>query len=468
MKSLNKSSQKAFTLVLWGNTNVGKSTLFNRLSSTRKAIVANRPGVTVDTHSITIDKEPLGTLRIIDSGGVGAGLEGHPLKKEIEERAFQALAQAQLILFVADGTTYNPELKDMLKFLRKNAKGIPVILVLNKFDRKDFNEVPFYALGIKEIVGLSADHGTNVGELWEKIESYANEWMDVEEENTTEEQDIITNAELSKNTKVLILGRPNVGKSTLMNYLTNSNVSAVSPVAGTTRDYITQRAVLAEDSNVEVVLTDTAGMRRPGRRERDVEWVATQKIIDLTRQAQMAVLLIDATEGVTDQDAAIAGFAIDSGLSLIVAMNKWDTVKEHKDSEYVFEEIERSKDLKMAFLSWCPVVRISAKTGLGIKTLKEKILELSHLRTFRVQTAEINRIFEKRIKDRSGVSGGNAQGSEKLYYMSQVASNPPEFVVFCNLKPDKIHFSFRRYVSNVIRDEFGFEGTPLKVHFKQR
>jgi GTP-binding protein len=142
-------------------------------------------------------------------------------------------------------------------------------------------------------------------------------------------------------------------------------------------------------------------------------------------------------------------------------------VKENKEQEYKFQEIERSRDLKMAFLTWCPVVRISAKTGLGVKTLREKIQEVSKARTQRVQTSQLNAVFEKRIKDSSGVGAVGGGGTEKLYYMSQISVNPPEFILFCNMIPNKIHFSFRRYVVNVLREEFGFQGTPIKLHFKQ-
>lgn len=460
------STQPAYTIVLWGSTNVGKSTLFNKLTGTRKAIVANRPGVTVDTHALEFNKDDVGRVRVIDSGGVGSGLKDHQLRHEIEARAMNALKDAQLILFVVDGTKQDSELEELSKILRKNLpKKAEVILVLNKIDRKDFSPESFYGLGFKNIVAVSAEHGKGVHDIWAVVRDHIPEESKEIETEIDVEPLRIKEEDAQGPLRVLILGRPNVGKSTLMNHLTKSDISAVSNVAGTTRDYISTKAQL--DENLEIILTDTAGLRRPGRRERDVEWVATQKIVDLSRRANVAVLVLDSDEGVTDQDSAIAGFAIDSGMSLIVALNKWDLVKESQEQEYKFQEIERSRDLKMAFLTWCPVVRISAKTGLGVKTLREKILEVSKARTQRVQTAQLNSVFEKRIKDTSGVGAVGGGGTEKLYYMSQIAVNPPEFILFCNMIPNKIHFSFRRYVVNVLREEFGFQGTPIKLHFKQ-
>jgi GTP-binding protein len=460
------STQPAYTIVLWGSTNVGKSTLFNKLTGTRKAIVANRPGVTVDTHALEFNKDDVGRVRVIDSGGVGSGLRDHQLRHEIEARAMNALKDAQLVLFVVDGTKQDSELEELSKILRKNLPHkAEVVLVLNKVDRKDFSPESFYALGFKNVVAVSAEHGKGVHDIWEIVkEKIPEESKEIESEGNVEPLRI-KEEDAQGPLRVLILGRPNVGKSTLMNHLTKSDISAVSNVAGTTRDYISTKAQL--DDNLEIILTDTAGLRRPGRRERDVEWVATQKIIDLSRRANVAVLVLDSDEGVTDQDSAIAGFAIDSGMSLIVALNKWDLVKENKEQEYKFQEIERSRDLKMAFLTWCPVVRISAKTGLGVKTLREKIQEVSKARTQRVQTSQLNAVFEKRIKDSSGVGAVGGGGTEKLYYMSQISVNPPEFILFCNMIPNKIHFSFRRYVVNVLREEFGFQGTPIKLHFKQ-
>ena len=467
-----------FTITLWGPTNVGKSTLFNKLTSTRKAIVANRPGVTVDTHLLDFEKGEVGFVRVIDSGGVGAGLVGHALKDEIEKRAMHALEGANLVLFVVDGTQNVPEVENLALILRRNLpKGCDVLLVVNKADRKDFSENDFYPLGFKTILPVSAEHGKGVEQIWDEVRARIGEFSErnagarsKETEDASEEatqnigaDDFSIKCDVPR---VLILGRPNVGKSTLMNYLTKTNISAVSPVAGTTRDYVSSRSKI--DDEFEIILTDTAGLRRPGRRERDVEWVATNKIIDLSRRADVAVLVIDSSEGVTDQDTAIAGFAIDAGLSLVVAFNKWDLVKESNDQEYDQSQIERSKNMKMAFLSWCPIVRISAQTELGVKTLKTKILEVAKARELRVQTAELNSLFEHKIKDTVSVSGGSSVNREKLYYMSQISVNPPEFVLFTNQTANKIHFSFRRFVANTLREEFGFSGTPIKLHFKQR
>ncbi len=463
------STPGVYTVVLWGPTNVGKSTLFNRLTSTRKAIVANRPGVTVDTHSLTFKKNDVEEIRVIDSGGVGAGLNAHELKNEIETRAMRALSEADLVLFVLDGTKEEGEMAALSTLLRREIgkftdKKIPIAVVANKADRNDFSFDSYYELGFENIFPISAEHSKGVDDLWEFIleqKQIVKPYVEVVVDENAE-----VAAPVAECPRVLILGRPNVGKSTLMNYISGKNTSAVSAVAGTTRDFVSEKTMV--DNAFEILLTDTAGLRRPGRRERDVEWVATHKIIDLSRRADVAVLVIDADEGVTDQDCAIAGFAVDRGLSVIVALNKWDIVKEGKDLEYKLQEIERGRDLKMAFLTWCPVVRISAKTGLGVKTLKDKIIEATKARSQRISTGKLNAVFEEKIKNSSGVANNAGAGSEKLYYMSQVASNPPEFVIFCNLPAEKVHFSFRRYIVNILREEFGFVGAPIKLHFKEK
>ncbi|MEZ4816130.1 MAG: GTPase [Bdellovibrionota bacterium] len=354
------STPGVYTVVLWGPTNVGKSTLFNKLTSTRKAIVANRPGVTVDTHQLTFERDDMGEIRVIDSGGVGSGLTNHQLKDEIEMRAMRALVEADLVLFVVDGTKDEVELPELSRLLRKELgkftdRKVPVALVVNKADRNDFAENNFFELGFEHIFPISAEHSRGINDLWHYIQDHKAEVKPIPAPGTE------TDA-AKEFPRVLILGRPNVGKSTLMNFLSGKDVSAVSEMAGTTRDSVSERASV--DNSFEILLTDTAGMRRPGRREREVEWVATNKIVDLSKRADVAVLVLDGDEGVTDQDSAIAGFALDAGLSLVIAFNKWDLVKDNKDIEYKFQEIERSRDLKMAFLSWCPVVRISAKTGL--------------------------------------------------------------------------------------------------------
>ena len=464
--------KKNLTLVLWGPTNVGKSSLFNKLTHTRKAIVANKPGVTVDTHSLIIERDELPcNLRIVDSGGVGEGLKTHALKNEIEARAQASLNLADIVFYVADGTAYSDELKDLALRLRKDVgklstaagKKIPVWLILNKCDRNDFNVDPFHALGFDKIFSVSAEHGLGIGELLEEMGFWA------EEASARLGSDLGFAKGERKNEReiprVLILGRPNVGKSTFMNHISNKEISAVSAVPGTTRDYLSEKVSI---DDFEFMITDTAGIRRAGRRDRDVEWVATEKIKDLFRIADVAVLMCDADEGITDQDATVAGTALDAGLSLIVALNKWDLVKENDDVEYKISQIDREKDLKLSFLQWCPLVRVSAKTGLGVKTLKEHILKVFEARKKRVQTSTLNNLFDSKIKNANALATHSNLKNEKLYYMSQVDSNPPAFVLFCNSKPENIHFSFRRYVTNSLRDEFGFSGTPIKLHFRQR
>jgi GTP-binding protein len=264
-----------------------------------------------------------------------------------------------------------------------------------------------------------------------------------------------------KNPRILILGRPNVGKSTIVNAIIGEERHVVSDVAGTTRDPIES---VYKHAGFEWSFFDTAGMRQPGRIEREVEWVAKEKLKEEAREADVAVLLLDASEGVTDLDASIGGLAMDFGLSLVVVYNKWDLLK-GTEAEEQLSKLERSTDLKLEFLKWAPKVRISALTGKNVQQVVKSIQSVLESRVQRVGTGELNRLFETRFKEHPhpAVAGKHP----KFYYLSQVSVSPPEFVFFTNVAGKYIHFSFKRFIVNTLRKEFGFEGTPLKLHFKQ-
>lgn len=441
-------------VVLIGPTNVGKSTLFNRLSRTRRAIVCDRPGVTVDRHEWLVEDSPIGRFRLIDTGGVGPEALRHPLGAEIQRSAAIAVKDADLILFVVDGTRELAlEELEIADWLRKNThiSNARVWIIVNKADTKRYESSSYYGLGFEHLFEVSAEHDVGFGNLWDKMR------LVLGEGKTLEPTEL---AEKKKNPRILILGRPNVGKSTLINSILGQERHVVSNIAGTTRDPIESVYV---HEGFEWSFFDTAGVRQPGRIEREVEWVAKEKLKEEAREADVAIVLFDASEGVSALDASIGGLAMDFGLSLVLVFNKWDLMKGN-DAEEQLAKLERGTDLKLEFLKWSPKVRISALTGKNVQQVIKTIGRILEARKHRVSTGALNRLFETRFKEHPhpAVSGKHP----KFYYLSQVSVSPPEFVFFTNVSSKDIHFSFKRFIVNTLRSEFGFEGTPIKLHFK--
>jgi GTP-binding protein len=440
-------------IALVGPTNVGKSALFNRLSGTRKAIVCDRVGVTVDRHELVMLKSPIGPMQLIDTGGVGPTALEHPLGAEIQQSAQVAVEGADLVLFVIDGTRdLGVEELEVASWLRQHTTtDQKVWVVSNKSDAKRHDIHQAYALGWEKVFGVSAEHDMGLMELWDAMGALFGSSFNDSIESSPELE--------KKNPRLLVLGRPNVGKSTLLNAILGRDRHVVSDLAGTTRDPIESEY---QRHGQNWILVDTGGLRQPGRLDRGVEWVAREKLKDQARQADLAVLVIDSSQGITELDAAIGGMAIDFGLSLIVVMNKWDTIQSADDIYHW----ERTRDLKLDFLSWCPQLKVSALTGRGVSELLKTVDQVIQARHQRVSTAQLNRVFEQKLRLHSHPLGPHGRPA-KFYYLSQVGVNPPEFVLFSNLPPSGVHFSYRRYLSNTLRDEFQFTATPLKVHFKQ-
>lgn len=441
-------------VVLIGPTNVGKSTLFNRLSRTRRAIVCDRPGVTVDRHEWTVEDSPIGRFRLIDTGGVGPEALRHPLGAEIERSAAIAVREANLILFVVDGTRELAlEELEIADWLRKNTqiKNSRIWIVVNKADTKRYESSSYYGLGYEHLFEVSAEHDSGLETLWENMRQVLGEGKTLEPTEL---------AEKKKNPRILILGRPNVGKSTLINAILGTDRHVVSNIAGTTRDPIES---VYKHGGLEWSFFDTAGVRQPGRLEREVEWVAKEKLKEEAREADLALVLFDASEGISDLDASIGGLAMDFGLSVVLVFNKWDLMK-GTEAEDLLSKLERTTDLKLEFIKWSPKVRISALTGKNVQQVVKHVERVLEARTKRVGTGELNRLFETRFKEHPhpAVSGKHP----KFYYLSQVSVSPPEFVFFTNVSSKDIHFSFKRFIINTLRAEFGFEGTPIKIHFK--
>lgn len=460
-----RHSENLPTVTIVGRANVGKSSLFNRLSRSRKAIVGNREGITVDRQDILVEDNNAGRpFRLVDTGGVGASLEEHALGAEIEKSANQAVNLADICFFVVDGSSeLQAEDENVALWLRKRLpEDCKVWVIVNKCDRKDFDLSSYYSLGFDEYFQVSCEHNLGFDPLWNSMREVLPEAPEVTQEEAMESEENL-GRKGSKESNVLVLGRPNMGKSTLVNALIREDKHAVSDVAGTTRDMISSRLSF---SGLDWTIYDTAGLRQPGRRERQVEWVAGEKVRQMSKRAQVAIVLVDPNEGVTAQDASICGFALDAGMSLILVFNKWDLMK-GDDIDDKLWKLDRTQDMKLEFIKQAPRLQLSAKTGKGVNKLLPTIKKMMLARSKRVQTSDLNRVFDSRIANREhpGVEGALRV---KFYYISQISVNPPEFVMFTNVEANRIHFSFRRYVVNVLREEFGFEGAPVVVHFKKR
>jgi GTPase len=423
-----------------GRPNVGKSTLFNRIIGQRRSIVTDEPGITRDRIYGTTawNGRP---FEIVDTGGIVPGEETEiPLR--ILEQAQIAIESAFLIFFVVDGragiTASDQELARLLRRTRATT-----FLVVNKVDSdKQVSEVAeFFRLGFDHVFPVSAEHGRGITEL---LDQAAISIPAPEEDQEEEEKEI----------RVAIIGRPNVGKSTLLNRLVGQERAMVSPTAGTTRDAV-DSLVRYEDMTIRFV--DTAGIRRKGKTELKAEKLSVVMARRHLERSDVAILLIDGTEGVTALDAHIGGYAQQAGRSVIIAVNKWDAVEK---SPSITADYERDIREKLKFLSFAPIVFISAKTGQRVEKLYKAIEEVHRSRFVRVPTKDLNEFLREEVLHRGGLPA-----DVKIRYITQVRVNPPTFVMFSN-KVRKLHFSFERFIENRIRERFPFTGTPIII--KQR
>jgi GTP-binding protein len=450
-------------LAIVGRPNVGKSTLFNRLTSSRRSIVGDEPGITRDR--IYGEIEWAGQhARVVDTGGI---LPDDPelIPSEIFRQARTALDEADSIVMVVDGRTAlaAPDY-DLARILLRGGK--PLLLAVNKIDTEKMEEqtAEYRRLGIREILPISAEHGVGIGELLDHVfatfpkteiaAAPVEAEPEVAEEGGSRHR---THGEFQQHeTSIAIIGRPNVGKSTLLNVLTGSSRAIVSPIAGTTRDAVDE--VMEYDGGL-LRFVDTAGIRRKGK----TRLMAVKLSVVMARRhleaADVALLVIDATEGVTSNDATIGGYAHESGRSVILVVNKWDLVttgrndgKPPADKE-IFEEQLR-KVLK--YLAYAPVVFISASEGKNIHTVLKLVKEVAAERRKRVSTGQMNRFLEKVDFQRATVPAANKM---RIFYMTQAAVAPPTFILFTN-RQVKLHFAFQRFLENQIRAAFGFHGSP--------
>lgn len=454
--------------MLVGRPNVGKSTLFNRLTGSRRAIVAPVPGTTRDTIAQPVVWR--GTqFQLVDTGGMfGASLD--PLHDLVVAHGRRALASADLLVLIVDGREgMVPGDQDISQALRSLNK--PVIVVINKTDDRRARDgaMEFYQLGFEPVIEISAEHGQGVGDLLDVIvntlppspaPSTKPEAADQPEEPHAGEED--RPASLPGEVSVAIVGRPNVGKSSLVNRLLKEERVLVSDMPGTTRDAVD---ALLKWHRRQFRIVDTAGIRRPGRvaRSGKVEAVAVLVARRAIELVDIAVLVLDSVEGITDQDAAIAGEAERLGRGLIIVANKWDLMKERgPDAAKTFDEDLR---FRLKFLDYVPVLHISARTGERAPKLLEMIDRVADARKRRVPTSELNKFIEAVTAVHPPASPGRKH--VRILYAAQTAVAPPTFVFFTNVATT-FHFSYERFLANQIRESFGFAGTPIRLHVRRR
>ncbi|MDD4171129.1 MAG: ribosome biogenesis GTPase Der [Syntrophomonas sp.] len=427
-----------------GRPNVGKSTLFNRLVGSRKAIVEDIPGVTRDRLYDSSDWAGREFV-IIDTGGIRFD-EGDIFTREVKLQAELAIEEADVILLVVDvrdGVSHEDE--QVANMLRKSKK--PVVLAANKvenFDRQlDYYE--FYKLGLGEPIPVSAMHGRNINEL---LDAVIAEFAPAAE--YLEDTEAI---------KIAIVGRPNVGKSSLVNALLGEERVIVSDMPGTTRDAIDTPFVYEGN---KYILIDTAGIRKKSRIKEATERYSVIRALKSVERADVVLTLLDASEGVIEQDKRIAGYVHEQGKASIIVVNKWDLVEKDGQTMNKFDKDIREE---LKFLAYCPILYVSALTRKRIFKILELVEFVSGQHNRRIKTSELNQVINEAMLLNPLPGGGGKK--IKIYYTTQVQTAPPAFVFFANY-PEKVHFSYLRYLDNVLRKNFGFEGTPIRLMVRKR
>jgi GTP-binding protein len=450
-----------------GRPNVGKSTLFNRLVGERAAIVEDVAGTTRDRTYGTADWRGR-HFTVVDTGGLELEPGSH-IEERVQDQARVAIEEADLILFVVDVTSgIAPLDHEVADRLRRTSK--PVILVANKADnpRREAEAVEFYALGFDPTITVSAQHGRDTGDLADEIVDRLPPKNDAETETERDasadgdltEEELAELAEVEMPPpRVAIVGRPNTGKSTFVNKVLGQERMIVSDVPGTTRDPV--------DSAVELdgepmILVDTAGIRRRGAIDRGIERYSVLRAMKAIDRCDVAVVMTDATEGYTAQDAHVVGYVLDAGKGIVLVLNKWDAVeKEGHTADGRLKGLRR----EAPYLSWADIVFASAQTGQRVERVLREARRVAEERYRRVPTGELNRVVSDAVRAHQPAHVRNRL--PKIFYATQVAVAPPTFVIFVN-DPELIHFSYKRYLENRIREEYGFLGTPIRLIFRQR
>ena len=433
------------TVAIVGRPNVGKSTLFNRLIGERRAIVLNTPGVTRDRHygEATWNGR---TYSIVDTGGFEPeATEGIVLY--MREQALQAIEQADVVIFLTDGRDgLMPADREVAGLLRRAQHK--TVFAVNKCDNREQNATAaeFYSLGVTRVYPMSAEHGRGVNTMLDAV----NRLLPEPHENEGDDEDRVT--------RVALVGRPNVGKSTLTNRLLGQERMIVDSKAGTTRDAIDSRLMVGEK---EYVLIDTAGLRKKKKiRRRSSEGYSVLRTLNAIERCHVAILMVDAEDGVTDQDAKIAGYALEKGRALIVAVNKWDAIE--KDNATAKEFLAQIR-LRLPHVAFAPVLYMSGLTGQRVHKLMGMVDKARESHLFRASTGPLNRwLKEATIAHSPPVSGTK---NIRLYYATQARTAPPTIIVHCN-DANGIHFSYKRFLVNQFREAFDVPGTPIRLTFK--
>ncbi len=445
--------KRLVNVVLVGRPNVGKSTLFNRLTRTRRAIVTAIPGTTRDVLSQPVEWEGT-SFQLTDTGGM-FGASEDPLHALVLERGRRAIDDADLLILVVDGRQgLAPGDREIAKVVRE--ADVPAVLVVNKTDdrRAKAGAMEFYELGLDPVIEISAEHGEGVGDLLDAVVECV--------KSGSARPHTATSAEKPGEVAVAIVGRPNAGKSSLVNRLLREERMIVSEVPGTTRDAVD--AVLTWQKR-QFRIVDTAGIRRPGRvaRSGQVESISVLLARRSIEQADVVVIVIDASQGAADQDAAIAGEADRAGRGVVIVANKWDLMKGRgEDFSKTFDE-ELRRQLK--FLDYAPVLHISAQTGERAPKLLETIDTVAEARRKRVTTGELNRFIAE--VTRAHPPASPTRRHVRILYAAQTSVAPPTFVFFTNVATE-FHFSYERFLVNQLRDAFGFFGSPIRLHVRKR
>jgi GTP-binding protein len=451
-------------VALVGRPNVGKSTIFNRLAEERLAVVDDVPGTTRDR--LMAEAEWAGvSFAIVDTGGIdptqaGPGNARQPLSigsadfiEQIRAQAEIAISEADVVVLVVDAdsglTPADREVAQILRRRQRMVNGIPtppVLLAVNKADSaaRRANAAEFYELGMGEPYAISAQHGTGTGDLLDAI-------VEAFPKDAGEEED--------ESVKIAIVGKPNVGKSSLLNRILGEERAIVSPIAGTTRDAIDTKLAY---NDISVTLIDTAGIRRRGRIEPGVEKYSVLRSLQAIERADVSLLVVDATTGLTSQDMHIAGFILDAWKSAVVVVNKWDAIE--KDTHTMDEFTARVRQ-ELNFMDYVPVVFISALTGQRVDRVLPTALQVQEERLVRLSTSQLNQIVHKAQDEHPAPSQSGRQ--LKIYYGTQVRSDPPTFMFYCN-DPKLAHFSYRRYLENRLREHYPFLGTPIRLVLRPR
>ena len=449
--------EKSLPLVaIIGRPNVGKSTLFNRLIGERRAIVGDEPGITRDR---IYGEANWRTQRfaLVDTGGIVPDDEA-VIPANILKQASFAIDDAQALIWVVDARKgITPLDEELARLLRSTGKR--VLTAANKADvthwESDAGE--FHRFGFAEVFPISAEHGNGIGEMLDALVSNIRGAGSTFSENQNASG---TPALPVRELRLAIVGRPNVGKSSLLNRLLGEERAIVSPVAGTTRDSVD---TLLETSEQTFRLIDTAGIRRKGKTQALTEKLSVVMARKSLERADVAVVLLDAEQGIAALDAAIAGYAVEAGCSIILAINKWDTLEDKKTGTAA--AFERDVREHMKFLSWASVVTISALSGQRVRKLLPLAMKTNEARNLRVPTSRLNEFFEREIRQRAGITAAKTYKGSRLHvqYITQISVRPPTFVVFTAGGKAGLHFSFLRHLENRLRDEFGFFATPIRI-----